>query len=457
MLKINKLALAVILSTALAGCANLDDSYQAAQDDFKQYEEVTKQFNVKDNWWSLYNDAQLNRVVEQALVNNKDLAKAAISVNSALYQANLLGADLVPSFNGSTSSSASRPIDRHDNSTISHGGSLSVSYTLDLWRRLADAASAGEWSYQATQQDMEATRLSLINSVVVTYYQIAYLNDAINATNDTINYYSQINGIMQNRLAQGVEDRASTDQAQQAVLTARNNLISYQTAKKTAEQTLRNLLNLKPSEPLNINFPNILNVQTAGVNLNVPVSTIGNRPDVRGYLYRLNSAFKDAKATQKSWFPEITLGAGLSSSGTRVNNAFNNPVAAGTIGISLPFLDWNHVKWNVKISEAAYDTARTNYEQSITTALNEIDTNYFAYTQAQQNFTNLKQKYDYDKRIAQYYKNRYDAGVSDLKDWLSAINTERASQVSILNAKYSVIQNENAIYSSMAGYYSPKF
>ncbi|SEP76388.1 toxin/drug exporter TdeA [Basfia succiniciproducens] len=457
MLKINKLALAVVLSTALAGCANLDDSYQAAQDDFKQYEEVTKQFNVKDNWWSLYNDAQLNRVVEQALVNNKDLAKAAISVNSALYQANLLGADLVPSFNGSTSSSASRPIDRHDNSTISHGGSLSVSYTLDLWRRLADAASAGEWSYQATQQDMEATRLSLINSVVVTYYQIAYLNDAINATNDTINYYSQINGIMQNRLAQGVEDRASTDQAQQAVLTARNNLISYQTAKKTAEQTLRNLLNLKPSEPLNINFPNILNVQTAGVNLNVPVSTIGNRPDVRGYLYRLNSAFKDAKATQKSWFPEITLGAGLSSSGTRVNNAFNNPVAAGTIGISLPFLDWNHVKWNVKISEAAYDTARTNYEQSITTALNEIDTNYFAYTQAQQNFTNLKQKYDYDKRIAQYYKNRYDAGVSDLKDWLSAINTERASQVSILNAKYSVIQNENAIYSSMAGYYSPKF
>ncbi|AAU37738.1 toxin/drug exporter TdeA [[Mannheimia] succiniciproducens] len=457
MLKINKLALAVVLSTALAGCANLDDSYQAAQDDFKQYEEVTKQFNVKDNWWSLYNDAQLNRVVEQALVNNKDLAKAAISVNSALYQANLLGADLVPSFNGSTSSSASRPIDRHDNSTISHGGSLNVSYTLDLWRRLADAASAGEWSYQATQQDMEATRLSLINSVVVTYYQIAYLNDAINATNDTINYYSQINGIMQNRLAQGVEDRASTDQAQQAVLTARNSLISYQTAKKTAEQTLRNLLNLKPSEPLNINFPNILNVQTAGVNLNVPVSTIGNRPDVRGYLYRLNSAFKDAKATQKSWFPEITLGAGLSSSGTRVNNAFNNPVAAGTIGISLPFLDWNHVKWNVKISEAAYDTARTNYEQSITTALNEIDTNYFAYTQAQQNFTNLKQKYDYDKRIAQYYKNRYDAGVSDLKDWLSAINTERASQVSILNAKYSVIQNENAIYSSMAGYYSPKF
>ncbi|MDG2947856.1 TolC family protein [Bisgaard Taxon 10/6] len=457
MLKLNKIAFSVLLSTALVGCANINDSYQASQDDYKQYEEITNQYNIKENWWSLYNDAQLNRVVEQALLNNKDLAKAAISVNSALYQANLLGADLVPSFSGSTTSSASRRTDTGANSTISHGGSLNVSYTLDLWRRLADAADAGEWTYKATQQDLEATRLSLINSVVVTYYQIAYLNDAIAATNDSIDYYGRINSIMQNRLNQGVEDRASTDQAQQAVLTARNNLISYQTQRKTAEQTLRNLLNLKPNAPLNINFPHILDVKTTTVNLNVPVSTIANRPDVKGYLFRLSSAFKDAKAMQKSWFPTVSLGGSMSSSNNKVSNAFDNPTAAGTLGISLPFLDWNHVRWNVKISEAAYETARVNYEQGITTALNEVDTNYFAYNQAVQNFSNLQRKYDYDKRITQYYQNRYNAGVSELREWLNAANTEKTSQISILNAKYSVIQNENAIYSSMGGYYSPKF
>lgn len=457
MLKLNKIAMSIVLATALAGCANIGDSYQASQKDYQQYEEITNQYNIKENWWALYNDAQLNRVVEQALLNNKDLAKAAISVNSALYQANLLGADLVPSFNGSTTSSASRATDTHANSTISHKGSLGVSYTLDLWRRLADAANAGEWNYKATQQDLEATRLSLINSVVVTYYQIAYLNDAIAATNDTISYYERINNIMQNRLNAGVEARASTDQATQAVLTARNNLINYQTARKTAEQTLRNLLNLKPSEPLNITFPHILNVKTTGVNLNVPVATIANRPDVKGNLFRLSSAFKDAKAMQKAWFPTISLGGSLSSSNNKVSNAFENPTAMGTLGISLPFLDWNHVKWNVKISEAAYERARVNYEQGITTALNEVDTNYFAYSQSVQHYDNLKKKYDYDKRITQYYQNRYEAGVSELREWLNAANTEKNAQVSILNAKYSVIQNENAIYSSMGGYYSPKY
>lgn len=459
MLKFSKIALGIALSTALVGCANINDSYQASRNDYKQYEEITNQYNVKENWWSLYNDPQLNRVVEQALLNNKDLAKAAISVNSALYQANLLGADLVPNFSSTQtgiSSSASRRTDTGANSTISHSGSLSVSYTLDLWRRLADAADAGEWNYKATQQDLEATRLSLINSVVVTYYQIAYLNDAIAATNETIDYYSRINDIMQKRLNAGVGDRASTDQATQAVLMARNNLISYETQRKTAEQTLRNLLNLKPTEALNITFPHILNVKNTEVNLNVPVATIANRPDVKGNLFRLSSAFKDAKAMQKSWFPTISLGGSMSSSNNKVSNAFENPTATGTLGISLPFLDWNHVKWNVKISEAAYETARLNYEKGITTALNEVDTYYFAYNQSLQNYRNLAQKYDYDKRITQYYKNRYDAGVSELREWLNAANTEKTSQVAILNAKYSVIQNENAIYSAMGGYYSTK-
>ena len=51
-------------------------------------------------------------------------------------------------------------------STVSHQGALNVSYTLDLWQRLADTADAAEWSHKATAEDLEATKLSLINSVV---------------------------------------------------------------------------------------------------------------------------------------------------------------------------------------------------------------------------------------------------------------------------------------------------
>lgn len=454
MFKLKNITLALLMSGALVGCANIGDSYQASLDDYKQYEEITKQYHIQENWWTLYQDEQLNNVVEQALENNKDLAKAAVAVNRALYNANLVGANLVPTFNGSTSSSAQRRVDTGANSTTSHTGSLNVSYTLDLWRRLADAADAAEWSHKASTQDLESARLSLINSVVITYYQIAYLNDAIETSKDTIKYYNNISSIMQRRIHQGVADSASVDQAQQAVLSAQNNLINYETQKKTSEQTLRNLLNLKPDESINIAFPHILNVKTVGVNLDVPVGVIANRPDVRAAQFRLNSAFDNAKSTEKSWFPEISLGGSLASSGTKVNNALNTPIGAGTIGISLPFLHWNTVKWNVKISEADYETARLNYEQAITTALNNIDTNYFAYTQSENSFKNQQKTYKYNQRITKYYRNRYNAGVSELREWLNAANTENSSRLAILNAKYQLLQSETAVYSSMAGYYS---
>ncbi|OWZ82280.1 hypothetical protein CDE51_03010 [Pasteurella multocida] len=455
MLKRNPLTF-FTLSTALVGCANLDDSYQLAKQDFQQYEEVTKQYSVQESWWALYHDTQLNALITQGLDNNKNLAKAAINVNKALYQANLLGANLVPAFSGRVESSATRNIEHSQPSKIQHSGSINVSYTLDLWRRLADAASAGEWAYKASAQDLEAARLSLINSLIATYYQIAFLNDAVQATEGTIKYYTQINTIMQNRFKLGVADSASSDQAQQAVLRARNQLITYQTQRKVAEQTLRNLLNLKPNEALNIKFPSILNVKTLGVNTNVPVSTIANRPDIKSAQYRLSSAFKDAKAVQKSWFPTITLGASLASAGAKVDTALDTPMASGLVSINLPFLSWNTVKWNVKISEANYELAKVSYEQTITTALNEIDTHYFSYQQSQANLANLQKADAYNKRITQYYKNRYDAGVSPLRDWLSAANTENDAKLAILNAKYQLIQQENTIYSAMAGYYSAK-
>ena len=45
--KNEKLTLAIAMATALAGCANIGDSYKASQQDYQNYAEITKQFNVK--------------------------------------------------------------------------------------------------------------------------------------------------------------------------------------------------------------------------------------------------------------------------------------------------------------------------------------------------------------------------------------------------------------------------
>ncbi|WGE53223.1 toxin/drug exporter TdeA [Actinobacillus equuli] len=461
-MKLSKLALTLSVALALSACStnmSKDGSLEQAQATYQQYQEITKQFQINEQWWRGYNDSQLNAVIDQALANNVDLAKSAIAVNKALYNANLVGANLVPTFSGSGSTSASKGVGSTSNqvstgvSTISNNASFNLSYTLDLWRRLADTASAAEWEHKATIEDLKSARLSLINSVVTTYYQIAYYKDAINVIERTIRNYEQISRILNNKLAAGAIDRLAVEQAQQATLNARNNLIAYRTNLKTAEQTLRNLLNLKPDQSLPSHYPSILSVKLQGVDLNVPVSAIANRPDVTARLNRLQSAFNSLTATEKSWFPTVTLGASISGNAAKAYNVADNPVGNGVISFDLPFLDWNRVKNNVKISESDYMTAKLNYEQTLTSALNEIDTHYYAYEQARSSYATLQKAYEHDKRISTYYKNRYEQGASEFREWIGAMNTELSSQLSILNQKYTILSGENTVYQSMAGKY----
>ena len=461
-MKLSKLTFAVALGLAVSACSNMssDSSLNQAQETYQNYENISKQFSIDEQWWRGYNDPQLNALVDQAIKNNLDLAKSAISVNRALYNANLVGANLVPTFSGSGSSSASKGIGSSNNtnsvgtSTVSNTASFKLSYTVDLWRRLADTASAAEWEHKATQEDLKAARLSLINSVVATYYQIAYYKDAIAVTNRTIKNYEQISSILNNKLKVGAIDPLAVEQAQQATLSARNSVVGLETSLKTAEQTMRNLLNLQPNQPLPSRYPNILNVKLQGVDTNVPVSAIANRPDVVARLSRLQSAFKTLTATEKSWFPTLTLGGAISGSARSASNIGNNPIANGMFSFDLPFLDWNRVKNNVKISEADYTTARINYEQSITTALNEIDSYYYTYNQARSSLGLLEQTYEKNRKISTYYQNRYNQGVAEFRDWISAMNTELSSQISVLNQKYMILTNENLVYQAMAGKYS---
>lgn len=464
-MKTIKLTLTAIAAITLTACStqkmSQDGSLQQAEQHFQQYQNITQQYHINDQWWLGYRDRELNRLVEMALANNVNLAKTAIAVNLALYNANLVGANLLPAFSGTGQSSVSKGVGSASTNAVSTGVSktnnqlgFNLSYTLDLWGRLRDTASAAEWEQKATEEDLQAARLSLINGVVSSYYNLAYFNDAIRITQQSIKAYEEINRILTNKFNVGLIDRLGVDQSTQAILAAKNTLLQLRSGQKTAEKTLRNLLNLKPNEPLVTKAPTLSKVKLQGVDVNVPVSVIANRPDLIASLNRLQSAFKNLTAMENSWFPTLTLGGGLASGAVKLGDTLDNPVASGVLSFNLPFLDWNRVSTNVKISEEKYQLAKLNYEQTITSALNEIDTYYYAYRQSGLQYTNLQKKHQSDQKISGYYKNRYNQGVSELREWLNALNTERSSELALLDAKFTRIKNEVAVYQAMAGKYS---
>ena len=417
--------------------------------------ETAERYEVNGNWWEIYQNPQLNALMQQALANNVDLKKAALDVNKALYQANILGAELVPSFSGSLGANTTKNL-----KTGSHGNTFSsqlgLSYELDLWRKLSASADAQVWTYQATQQDMANTRLTLINNVADAYFNIAYLNEAIELTKKSVKQYQEINRIADAKYRYGKADANQPRQASQSLRGAQNTLISLQNTLDVQQQTLRNLLNLKPNEAIAADPAQYRLLPVKGVNLDVPITVLANRPDLRAAEYRLQSSLQSLKAQKRSWYPSITLGASLSTSSEKARSAFNVPLLGGTATINLPFLNWNKLKWKDKTKQADFDSARLDFEKALTTALNEVNTNYLAYQNAQAALSNQEQRYALDKKNSRYYQVRYQHGKNELKDWLEALNTEYSSAQNVLNQRYETLKYENMVYKAMAGRYTPR-
>ncbi|WAW05769.1 TolC family protein [Oxalobacter formigenes] len=405
-------------------------------------------YKIDSEWWKTYHDENLNKLVAVALENNIDLKKSAITVNKALYEANLLGQNLVPEFSGSLGASVSNNM-KAGQTSHNYTSELGVSYEIDLWRKLSSAASAQEWEYKATQQDMETTRLALINNVVDSYFHLVYLNQAIRVTEQNIGFYTQLLQIINNKFTSGKVDALEPLTAEKSLLASRNSLMTLENNRKTVEQTLRNLLNLRPGDKLDIKTADILMTPATNVDLNVPISALGLRPDVKAAEYRIQSAFLDWESVKASVYPSVTIGSTLSTASNKSSSMFNVPFLGGTVNINLPFLQWNKIKWNIKISEADFENARLNLTSSVNTALNEVDTYYYSYEKSVSLLDNLSRRYDNDAKISVYNRMRYEAGATELKDWLDAKTSENSSMLSLLEGKYNTITYENAIYKSL--------
>ena len=94
-LNLTKLASALVLGSSLAGCAAMVRTpYEQPAVNMPSSFQNSKAANQKihadayaDQWWTLFNDAQLNQLVDQVLNANTDLAVAGINLQQARIQA----------------------------------------------------------------------------------------------------------------------------------------------------------------------------------------------------------------------------------------------------------------------------------------------------------------------------------------------------------------------------------
>lgn len=453
MMKRNTFLSFLLATTVLSGCAATTTDVPSLEAELNYTQEVREKFQADLDWWKAYNNDELNYLTSFALKNNPDMLKAAVKIQKQLANLNLSESDLFPTLTGSLGASSKKKLNDGKKSTQTFSGELALNYEIDLYGKIADARDAQEFELNATVADAESARLSVVNSVVDLYFNLLYLRDTIELTQKNIDTYSSLLDIASARFNTGKADKLEITQARQSLIAEQTALLNAQTQYKEMEQSLRNVLNLKPSDGFVLGKASILKQPLLTPHLSVPVSVLANRPDLTAAQYRLKKAFKTVKVSEKSWYPTISLNGAIGSSSDRAKSTFDFPYLLGGVSVNLPFFDWNSVKNNVKIAKADYDIALIDFKDALAQALNEVAYYSFAYGKTEHIYANVEKTVENNRQITAYYRARHQAGKASFKDVLQAVADENAARKNLLAQKYQLIKYENLLFKAMAGRY----
>src|SRR5499427_8916666 len=186
-----KLAI-VTLAALLAACASVGPDYVKPEVDLPAGWRDAPADGTKAqeaDWWKLYDDPVLDRLVAEALKNNANLALAVARVEEARAIVSVTAADQQPQVSASAdrrrtqfSQRAPLPVPpgvstRQSDTRVS----LDVSYELDLWGKLRNATKAARADLLATEAASETVRVTLTADVAQGYFALRSLDGQLAA------------------------------------------------------------------------------------------------------------------------------------------------------------------------------------------------------------------------------------------------------------------------------------
>lgn len=403
----------------------------------------------REKWWKKFNDPVLDELIDRALSANNDLAAATIKVARARLQSGLADTNLTPSVSVSGSGSISRDL-RNSTETQAYSVTGSLSYELDLWGKLAAARDSAKWEAEATEVDRQNTALSLIGTTAADYWQVAYLNQRITLSENSIAYAEKTLELVEAKYKAGAVSGLDVVQSRQTLVSQRAALTDLIRQRTEARNALAILFDQAPqnSLPERSRLPDgSLPVVEPGL----PASLLGRRPDLRAAEFRLREYLANVDQSRASFYPSFTLTGSLGTTSTSLKDVLQNPAATLGAGLVLPFVQWSTMQLTVKISQATYAEAVVNFRQTLYKALCDVENALSALSQYQAASVSLEASLAFARRAEQLAEARYRAGASGVQTWLDAQETRRTAETTLATNRLNRLKSVMTLYQALGG------
>lgn len=395
---------------------------------------------LKGDWWTMFNDPQLNALEVQVDTANQSLKSAEANFQAARAQIGYARSYEAPTISAGPSVGAVRDSahEPYFTATQANNGTgnfilpIDLNYEVDLWGRIRRGVTSAREQAQASDADLENARLSLHAELAMDYFGLRDADAQIKLLDDTVKAYQQALQLTQDRFEGGAAPQSDVAQAKTQLDQALVQRTDLGVQRAQYEHAIAVLIGKPPAEltlpplPLNLQAPAMPQVPVA-----MPSELLERRPDIAGDERRMASANEQIGIAQASYYPTLSLSASAGFQGTSILNWFTWPSRFWAVGpaFSEDLFDAGRRRSAKNITIAQYDGTVANYRQTVLTAFQQVEDNLAALrilsTEAQQQHeatASAQQSLD-------LFQTRYEGGVDtylQVVTWqTAALNNER--------------------------------
>ncbi|MEJ7934392.1 efflux transporter outer membrane subunit [Sphingobium sp. AN558] len=331
----------------------------------------------------IFRDMRLQKLIDLALANNRDLRVAAANIAAARAQYQIQRASQLPRIDlggGASYSDSGSATGANANGGGSPGGRAGYSadiginaFEIDLFGRLASLSRADQNRYFATESAARATRLTLVGDIADAWLTYAADASLLQIAQDTVVSAGRSVGLTRARLQGGVAPRSDLRQAEQVLATAQADVAQQRTALAQDINALQLLVGA-PVDPALLS-PSIDEAAATVADLPAGLDSriLLRRPDVVQAEYQLRAANAEIGAARAALFPTISLTGAFGFASNAPSALFTGGAFGWSGGGSAayPLFRAGAGRAGVALSEAQRDAALATYERAIQSAFRE--------------------------------------------------------------------------------------
>lgn len=408
-------------------------------------------------WQEFFTDGRLQKIIETALRNNRDLRLAALNVERARAIYGIQRAELLPTINAVGSGSKERvPADLsrtgREMTSERYDVDLGImSWEIDFFGRIRSMKDRALEEYLATDQARRSVQILLVSAVADAYFTLGADRENLKLAASTLEAQEASYKLIRKRFDVGLASELDLRQAQSLVDVAMRDVARYT---QIAAQD-KNALDLLVGSPLP---PELLPPELGNVSPPREISpglsseVLLQRPDVLAAEHRLKAANANIGAARAAFFPRISLTATIGTASAELSGLFKSGQDTWAFApqIVMPIFDAR--TWSAyDVTKVEKEMSVAEYEKAIQTAFREVaDALAIRGTVNQQ----IAAQQSLVNAFAETYRlsnARYTKGIDNYLSVLVAQRSLFAAQQGLIFLRLAKVANLVSLYRALGG------